>query len=365
MNRHATALIALLLALASCDRPAPPAPDLEQRLVQQMKAWVAAGDLVRADGFTYAVDIGQLLIYSARAGDRGLYLTLRDGPVRDLVMDDPHDEFTRGMVQWRVKKGGKPDASGTTEGLRIAQGLWEGAARFGFPADRDRAVVIVRAYIRHEGMDQNVWLIRNYYNFQTRAFATNTFLIDYDPDFVREVADATGDAKIRDVADKSYAIVRSAVSPCGLIYDLVQPEVLTLMPDLGTVAFSPNDVVQLSNSTTVAERCTAGVPEIGRKVLEFGRSREWKLRNYYLGRTGEVMESRNGAGRPAPPVRLGPEGNAGMLRLAAKLGERAVATDFLARLGEQAESYLEKPYEPRLYTAGEVLLALREAAEMR
>jgi fermentation-respiration switch protein FrsA (DUF1100 family) len=361
MRRAIAIPVALLFLLTSCDKRAASSIDLEAKLVAQVKAWVAAGDLVRPDGFTYAVDVGQLLIYAAKAGDRGLYTALRDGPVRGLVMDDPADEFTRGMVQWRVKAGDKPDASGTTEALRIAQGLWEGAAKFDFPADRERAVMIVHAYARHAGTDQGVWLIRNYFNFTTRAFATNTFLVDYDPDFLRTVARGTGDARIVELADKSYAIVRGAVTPCGLIYDLVQPEVLTLMPDLGMTAFSPNDVVQLSNSTTVAERCAIGAPEIGQKILDFGRSREWRMGTYYLGRTGEPIAARDGAGRPRPPVGLGPEGNAGMLRLAAKLGDHAAAAEFLRRLTPQAASFAAHPYEPRLYLAGEILLALHEA----
>ena len=66
------------------------------------------------------------------------------------------------------------DASGTTEALRFAEGLWEGARVFGEPADRELALLVLRAYRRHEYVDQGIWLIRNYFNLQTRAFATNS-----------------------------------------------------------------------------------------------------------------------------------------------------------------------------------------------
>ena len=51
------------------------------------------------------------------------------------------------------------------------------------------AAMILDGYSRHEFTDQGVWLIRNYFGYAQRNFASNSYLVDYDADFVRLVAD--------------------------------------------------------------------------------------------------------------------------------------------------------------------------------
>lgn len=359
--------VALWLGISSCRRPADPPPDLAQlhdKLRRQVHVWVEQNNLARPDGFTYAIDVGQLLIYAARSGDRELYALLRRRAGAFLI-DKPGDDFTRGFVAWRDKAGTPHDASGTTEALRMAQGLWEGAAAFDLPEDRSLARTILHGYARHAGVDQGVWLIRNYFNFETRGFATNSFLVDYDPDFAHLAGQADADADLLEIAERSYALIRQAATPSGLLYEIIQPEVLTLLPDLPRAVFSPNDVVQLSNSCTVAERCLGGAPEIGRAVLRFALARRQKLNTCYLGRSGAIADDRpTGAAKPADaqqPHPAGPETYAALLRLAVRLNEPRAAREFLARLLPQAEIFLHNPPEPRLYTAGEILLALEAA----
>src|SRR5262249_49510478 len=157
-------------------------------------------------------------------------------------------------------------ASGTTEALRLAEALWRGG-------DRERARLLLAGYARHAATDQGIWLIRNYFNFATRAFATNSFLVDYDPDFLAEVARAEPDGPWADLATRSAALVGRAATEAGLLYDVVQPELRTLTPGLDLAVFSPNDVVQLANAATVAERAIATRPEVALPVLRFAMER--------------------------------------------------------------------------------------------
>jgi len=346
-----------LLLLTACSRREPPAAapaEVEAALKARVVAWLDNNALARADGFIYAVDVGQLMCYAVRCGDRKLYERLRE-EANLFVVDREDDPFTRGFVAWRrsATKGEPFDASGTTEALRIAEAYWRGGGLFDIAADRERAVMILRGYARHQGTDQGVWFICNYFNFGTRGFATNTFLVDYDPDFVREVAEATGDEALRDVARKSLELVRGAEAPCGLIYDMVQPEVLTLMPDFDHAAFSPNDVVQLSNSATVAERCVRGEPALARSVLRFAAMRRHKLPTRFFGRTGEPVKGKDGE-----PGRAGPETYAVLVRLASAVGDAEAKKLWMEKLLPQAAAFAENPGEPRLYTASEVLLGL-------
>lgn len=361
----AVAALTLPRVAAQPETPPPPTPaELERKLWEHASRWIQRGELARENGFIYTVDLAQLMHAAAQRGRRDDYLQIRELTVTHVVLDKKDDPFTRGFVAWRHKPvtpstaiapAHEPlDATGTTEALRLAEALWHGGAAFERPGDRELALLILRGYARHAATDDDIWLIRNYFNLGTRSYATNTFLVDYDPDFVRLVADATSDRELRNIADRSLSLVKQSIAPCGLIYDLVQPEVKTLTPNLPGLAFSPNDIIQLSNSVAVAERCVKGDPEIGKRVLALAWKNRSKPRNYFLGRTGE----------PPPEVRdhaPGSETDAGLLRLACKLGDAKAKAHYLTRLCVMAAPFAEKPVEPRAYTASELLAALIEA----
>ena len=286
---------------------------------------VSDGKLVRqadkkADEYTYAVDVGQLLCYFALIGDMAPYLALRDYAERELVVDIKDDPFTRGFVLWRTQPGAAPDASGTTEALRIAKGLWMGAGNFNRPQDRALSMTIVDGYGRHQNVDQGLWLIRNYFHFYSRAFASNSYIIDYDPDFVRDVADfAAADAsntkhaaELNELAAHSRDVLRNSVAPCGLLYDLLQPELKTMYYGLEVAYFSPNDIIQLNNACATAATVVHSAPEVAAGVLGFVADRlcpdgpgattrpageqPGRLYAHYIGRTGRVHPKRQGIG---------------------------------------------------------------------
>ncbi|MEM7309619.1 MAG: hypothetical protein AAF682_23290 [Planctomycetota bacterium] len=347
---------AALALVAACGTEPPPAErarELERALAERVIAWVESGELARPNDFVYAVDLGQLLAWSALAGEERLYLTLRDRCARELVLDDASDPYTRGFVAWRRGSGAEvpPDASGTTEALRVAEGLWRGAVAFDRPADAELAWLVLSGYARHAATDADVWLIRNYFNLGTRAFATNSFLVDYAPDLVAEVAAATGDAELAEVAERSYALLAGAPAPSGLVYAVVQPELSTLMEN-DLIVFSPNDVVQLSNAATAALYGVRGEPHVGLGVLGFALARLPRLDNSYYGRTGEVASKR----------RPGLETWAVLTRLAVALEHDEARARLAPRLLAAAEAFLAAEPEPRLFVASELLLGLRALA---
>ena len=336
------------------------------RLRDQVRAlvrgWVDAGKLVRPDGFVYAVDVAQLMACFAEAGDAEGYARLRDESLRRLVVDDRSDPFTRGFVLWRYQHGAagaKPDASGTTEGLRIAKALWLGAEQFDRPADRDLARVVLDGYSRHQGVEHGVWMIRNYFGFGTRSFATNSFLVDYDPDFVAGVARESGDAELAALADKSYAAVRGALTPAGLLYDLIQPELKTMYPLLDSVVtFSPE------RHRAVVQRLDCGAhrgpraPEVAGRVMKFAsdRLRDNSLRTYHYGRTGEAVND----------SAAGINEWSGLTRLAAALGDRGATATFLGPAVASWDYYYNqlKPERGDAYVASEALSAMAAVLKM-
>lgn len=329
--------------------------EIRSELEAQVLAHLESRSLERDDGYAYAVDLGQLLIYAARSYRSDLFARLRGILVERFLVRDPEQDFSRGMVAWRRHPTEPPDASGTTEALRVAQGLWEGFHAFGDTADRELALEILDAYARHATVDADLWLVRNYYNLGTRSFAPNSFLVDYAPDFIAEVAEATDRDSLRDLARRSADLIDGASTPAGLLYDIVQPEVRTLMPASGSPIFSPNDIVQLSNAATVAEQCVDSNPGEARRVLAFALALEGRPRLAYLGRSGE----------PAPGVtRSGLETSAALTRLSIRLSDTEGIERFGARLLSDAAELARSESDPFLYAASEALLTLELLAQL-
>lgn len=328
----------------------PDLRELREKFHRLARKWTDVNQLSRADGYFYTIDAAQLMICFAQLRDRKHYTLLRKHAVDHLIRNERTEPYTQGFVSWRYKPGEKLDASGTTEALRLARALWLGAKAFDQPEDHDLAALILAGYSRHAMVDQGVWIIRNYFGFATHAFATNSFLVDYDADFVKEVAEARKDAELAKVAVNSYAAVKMAVAPCGLLYDLLQPELKTLYPELNVVAFSPNDIIQFSNCCTSATTITTGLPNVARRVLAFALNRLSDLRIFYYGRTGEPVND-----RAAGLFEL-----SALARLAMLLGDSPSAAT-IAQVAMPHWKYFAEHSEPsQAYLVTEILMALEE-----
>ncbi|MCC7144827.1 MAG: hypothetical protein IT443_00115 [Phycisphaeraceae bacterium] len=332
----------------------PTALEVQQKLHRTVRDWVQSKRWQRPDGWIYTIDLAQVMLYAALTGDRPTYETIRDFAIERLVVKEASDPYTRGFVLWRYRADGPAEASGTTEALRLAEALWRGAARFEQVDDRSVATVILHGYANHADREHPLWLIRNYFNLQTRSFATNSFLVDYDPDLLQLVGRTLNDHLLNEVALRSYELVRLAQSSSGLTHELIQPEVLTALPDLKSQAFSPDDVIHLGNAAGTARRCAEMTPQIAQVTLQFALDRMPDLNVYYYGRDG----------RPFGDKPAGADTYAAMVSLACRLGQREKAQVFLTPMLAQTVEFIKNPQEPRFYTASVVLLALEEARQM-
>ena len=350
------AVVLATLVASSCARDTPSEPagarQAKRELHELTRARVEAGMLARTDGYVYAVDVGLLMIFAAGEGDEAMYGALREFALEHLLLDSDDDPYTRGFVLWRYCEGIAPDASGTTEALRLAEGLWRGAEAFDSDSDREAALLMLDGYARHAAEEQGVWMIRNYFNIGTRSFATNSFLVDYAPDFVAEVAEATGREDLARIAERSYELIAKARAPSGLLYAMVQPEVATLLDDELMMIFSPNDAVQISNTATVALGAVRGLPEIARDVVDFTHERMPNLRGTYYGRTAEVAREK----------RPGIEAWSALVRLAIALEDDEALHAFYPFLVSNAGRKWRIPKDAWLYVSVELLLGLQAVA---
>ena len=317
-------VVVLLLFIFSVVWPGKPELTLTNKyevdLAQKMMRLLQLPDqLARVDeqgyGYVYAIDVGYLMQYAAVAENKEMYELLHGIVDEHLLVVDTDNQFVDGFVAWRyptqdtLKKHGwgekdsdreldvednwqnvyKPrnkaneplDASGTTEALKIAEALWIGGHVFKREEDKQLAKKILDGYTRHQYVDKGVWLVRNYYNLQTNAFAENSFTIDYDPDILAVVGEAYESQDLKEVSEKSVDLLNRAKSPAGLIHSLVQPEIVTLMSPLPGPYFSPNNVEQISNVVVVAENCAHQNRKLSKSVLVFCKKRLRHLNLFY------------------------------------------------------------------------------------
>lgn len=344
----------------------PRLKDFRDRLHDKARAWVLTGAdaITRVDDsgrktFIYTVDLAQLMEHFAAAGDLQPYMKLRDFAIEHVVIDRKDDPFTKGFVLWRRDVKAEPDASGTTEALRVARALWTGGKVLNRPEDKAIALMIIDGYARHYTIDQDIWLIRNYFSFGTRSFANNTFVIDYDADFLRQVADdlKASDPKqhqaVSELATNSYGLMRRTPTPCGLLYDLVQPELKTMYWGIDVAAFSPNDIVQTNNACTTAATIAKGEPAIAKKVLAFvtgKQASEGKIFQHYYGRTGERVSKRG----------MGASENMAIAKLGALLGDKAAVALFVQAGLPHWENFVSTAGPASAWAASEILLGLKE-----
>ena len=333
-------------ALLACT---PPPSTAELRAVRAeisaiYKQWSAENGLRRPDGYVYTVDLAHALEHAANMGDHAWYDALRPAAAK-VIIDRKDDPYTGGFVAWREGPGDFPDASGTTEGLHLARALLRGAEAFKRPGEQTLALRLIAGYDRHAFVDRGQWLIRNYFNFGTRAFANDSYLVDYDPDFVAEAARLMPEHG--PLAAQSAALVASARTQSGLIHTMVQPDVGTVMPDYPLIAFSPNDVVQFNNACWVATSVTQTAPAVAQGVLDFAIRRWRRLRRYYYGRSGQPVTNQSAdlAARTC------------IVRLAARLKAYAVMDRLLPDV-IPAWRALPNDSVRRVYTVGEILLTL-------
>jgi hypothetical protein len=310
----ATVACALVAGSGQTQRAPAPVPgisELRRSLDVMVARLLPADGLVRTDGHVYAIDVGLLALSAALGQDRQRYEQLVSF-ARSRLIQRPAG-LTNPIVAWRRKLQpvlSRPDASGTTEALQLAQALFVGADAFARPGDRALAGQILDGYLEHAAEIDDVWLVRNYFNIQTRSFATNSYLIDYSPDLLDFSAAQRDSETYRRAATRSLALIRKSQRPTGLIDAIVQPELRTLYQ---FVIFSPNDIIELEHTALVAEQVAVSAPDVGQRVLRFSGERLGSLHAAYEGRSGD----------PHGIDRADAGTLAALVRLAVKLGDSA------------------------------------------
>ncbi len=345
--------VSVSLPMADVARPRiEPYARAEDRLLAEVEHRLGSRMLpTRLDGWAYGIDEGNLLIYAAESGDVNLFRRIDAAIRRYYLVTRVADRNALYSVAWRARPGHAPEATGTTEELRVIEGYLDAAEGWHLPDLVRLAHVIARTYLAHQqpASSYNRWFIRNYYNYETKQYATNTFTVDYNPSVIFRLAQQTGDAEVRRVAAASRAFLHAAQQPSGLFYEMYQPEVQSIYPEV--TMFSPNSLVKTYDAAEVALELADNDRRDAEKTLAF-------LRRNYGHLYAEYVATNMSTQTSLPSMAV----YAGASRLATALGDltfarRIVNGQVLSGLGR----FLGAPDRGSWYfDAITTLLALRE-----
>ena len=280
---------------------------------------------MRPDGWAYAVDVGNLMVYASERGDIALFKRLSGVVQQYYLVTDSNDPNALYTIAWRARTDRPREASGTTETLRMIEAYWNAGEQWHNDYYRRLAYTMARAYMRHQYSDQfgENWFIRNYYNYDTKEYATNSFLVDYAPDVLRRVADGMNDTDLRAAADKSAQFVEGAQVDFGFFHEMYQPEISTLYANVKY--FSPNGIIQIIDSHEAALGIAAiYAPDRARRTYAFSKQQ-------YLANKGSVANQYllNGTPYGSAPDTSTEAVYAFMARLSTRVGDLAFARQLI------------------------------------
>ena len=292
----------------------------------------------RPDGWAYAIDLGNLMVYAAQRGSIDLFRQLSGIVERDYLVTKSNDPNALYTVAWRHRPDRPNEASGTTETLRMVEAYWAAGERWNNDYYRRLAYLMAKAYARHQWSDEygEGWFIRNYYNYETKEYATNTFLVDYAPDVLRRVAEYMHDQDLLAPAKASAEFVAAAQLESGLFHAMYQPEIRTLYANMSY--FSPNGIVQVIDSIEAA----LGVselysPERARITYEFARQQYLSSPTRAISNQFHMDGSLTGEPENAPAV------YAYIVRLGVRLGDSEWPRELIAEKLNTARLYETAP----------------------
>lgn len=315
----------------------------------------------RPDGWAYAVDVGNLMVYASERGKIDLFEQMSALVKKYYLVADSNDANALYTVAWRARTDRPKEASGTTETLRMVEAYWNAGERWNNDYYRRMAYAMARGYAKHQFSDQygEDWFIRNYYNYETKEYATNTFLVDYAPDVLRRVADGMHDKDLRAVADKSADFVEKAQVNFGFFHEMYQPEISTLYANVKY--FSPNGIIQIIDSHEAA----LGIAEIyapdqARRTYAFAKDQ-------YIRNKGAVANQYLLDGTPygSTPDTSTEAVYAFMSRLSTRVGDLAFARQLIDNNMRVEDLYNNPQTDPDqngnwFFSWTTVLLAMRE-----
>ena len=242
---------------------------LASRYEHRLAEGLRKGLPVRADGFAYAIDLGNVMSAAVALDNRPLF-DRAYGMIREhFLRTDTKDAQARHTVVWRYEPRTAPDASGAKETGVLADALWEAYERWGHPPHREMAKTVLDAYLRHGYWETDRrFVVKNYYNYGTQALSESTWVLNQMPHAVRKIACGTRDSSLFRHARGMAQFATRAYLKKGFSREMYDRGIETVF-DGADGYYSPNGLLKLQSSLEIARSVLPFDPTPARKIVEF------------------------------------------------------------------------------------------------
>ncbi len=289
-------LVLLILFLYSCSsviyRPNySRLRQLEIKAVDEIKQRLNSGLPFRKDGFCYAIDLAEIMQTGVEIGDSIMFNRAYEILKKYYII---RDSWIDSSILWRYKPGVEPDASGTAETIHCAHSIYLAYKKWKKEEYKRVSYSLARAYLKHGYMiNSDGFIVKNYFNYQTRTLSENTYLINQRPDFLYEIALENNDSEMLNKAKLMYNAIIGGYVGKGFFHSIYDVGILTINP-VSNGYFSPNSVFPLISSVDIATSILNFNQKPAREILKFFENNFGRWSDFYVYRDGDFIEQSKG-----------------------------------------------------------------------
>ncbi len=257
--------------------------ELEVKAVNEVKRRLSLGLPSRLNGFSYAIDLAEIMQTGAEIGDSTMFNTAYEILKKHYII---RDSWIDSSILWRYKPGVEPDASGTAETIHCAHAIFLAYKKWKKEEYKRASYSLAKAYLKHGYMiDSNRFIVKNYFNYQTRTLSENTYLINQRPDFLYEIGFENNDSEMLNKAKLMYNAIIGGYVSNGFFYSIYDPGILTIDP-ASSGYFSPNSIFPLISSIDIAISIKGFNEKPAREILKFFEDNFGDWNDYYIYNSG-------------------------------------------------------------------------------
>ncbi|MEN3039621.1 MAG: hypothetical protein ABDI07_10830 [Candidatus Kryptonium sp.] len=276
-------LLIILLILQSCSAiyrvDIDKLRELKVKLNSELKKQIDLGLPFRPDGFCYAIDLAEIMHTSVEINDSIIFGRVYEILKRNYII---RDSWIDSSILWRYKPGSDIDASGTAETIHCAYAIFLAYKKWKVEEYRRVSYSLAKAYLKHGYMiDSNKFLVKNYFNYQTRTLSENTWIINQRPDFLMAIGIENNDAEMIEKARSMYNAVIQSYVKNGFFHSIYDIGVKTVIPSSNGY-YSPNGVFPIISSIDIGISIFQFNIKPSQQILKFIYDNFGKWSDYYV-----------------------------------------------------------------------------------
>ncbi|MCS7229325.1 MAG: hypothetical protein RMJ81_08750 [Candidatus Kryptonium sp.] len=276
-------ILIILLALQSCSTiyrvDIDKIRELKVRATGELKKLIEQGLPFRPDGFCYSIDLAEIMHMAVEIDDSIIFRRAYEIIKRNYII---RDSWIDSSILWRYKPGSEIEASGTAETIHCAYAIFLAYKKWKVKEYKQVSYSLAKAYFKHGYMiDSNKFLVKNYFNYQTRALSENTWIINQRPDFLMAIGIENNDAQMIEKAHFMYNAVMQSYVKNGFFHSIYDIGIRTVIPSSNGY-YSPNGIFPLISSIDIGISIFQFNSKPSQQIFKFIHDNFGEWSDYYV-----------------------------------------------------------------------------------